>query len=274
MNASIRTQSLALVGAVALAFTGSSAKATLTYTYGDLFLGFRDSSGTASQDYLVDIGQASQFTPSGSSFTVVSGLGADLATAFGSDWATNGNIHWSIYGTTYDGTNSPVLYATNQEPTVGTQSDAWLGRSVSAQKTTINGAFNTATLYYTDNGTATANEPKGTFQTASATGSYNSFFQYPSGKDFNVWTTIEGDFTNGTSGSVLDLYKIDPVNGVASTYEGSFSLSSSGTLSYSPTVAAVPEPSVVGLLGVVAMLVPVLLRNRRRSADSLIPSNN
>ena len=68
MKTSIRTNSLALVGTVALALVSSSAKATLTYTPGDLFVGFRDTSGTASQDYLVDIGQASQFTPAGSSF--------------------------------------------------------------------------------------------------------------------------------------------------------------------------------------------------------------
>jgi hypothetical protein len=274
MKTSIRTQSLVLIGAVALAITGSSAKANLTYTTGDLFLGFRDTSGTASQDYLVDIGQASLFDPTGSSFTVISGLGSDLTTAFGSGWATNGNIHWSIYGTTYDGTNSPVLYATNQEPTVGTQSDAWLGRAVSAQKGTANSAFNTAASYYVNAGAATANEPTGTFQTASASGSYDSFFHYASGKDFNVWTTIEGDFTNGTSGSVLDLYQINPVNGVASSYEGSFSLSSSGTLSYSPTVTAVPEPSAVGVLGVLAVLLPVLVRIRQRAAASLTLSNN
>jgi hypothetical protein len=86
-----------------LAGTGvatQSAKA-LTYTPGDLFIGFRNSTAGVTQDYLIDVGQASLYTQNnGSSFTLsIGATGTDLSSAFGGAWFTGGKTFWGVIGT-------------------------------------------------------------------------------------------------------------------------------------------------------------------------------
>jgi len=267
----------ALVTTTALLIAGQSARATLSYNAGDLFLGFRATDGQgANKDYLIDIGQASLYAPGSGTFnlnvTGVTGLAADLSSnsLFGSQWNTlrddDSVVTWAVFGTTYTGGGaftSPVLYVTQQRDQSNTsiQSDPWLGRANGASITTA-GKFQQVAGYYKDFGVATANDPKGTIQDATNSSSYGAFTSGTA--DFSVWSTIQGDFASGTSNSVLDLYLINPVNGQQSIYQGSFRINDSGAVTYS--AAAVPEPSAIALVGVTASLLAIIFRRRKNAA--------
>lgn len=250
---------------IGFAFTGQPAKA-LVYTAGDLFLGFRATGSTgATQDYLVNIGQYTQFTTSTNTFTLNLGsLGADLSLVYGNDWYSRSDLFWSISGTPYDGAlvETPTLYVTRQRSNVNTPATAWLGRSNSAQTTTAS-AFQALAGNYVTTGSATANSSVATFQNVGDPNSYASFIKPTLSTDFNVWNTIQGSFANGTAGSVLDLFAVNPVFNQTSVRQGSFQLNNSGELSF--TGAAVPEPSTVTLIGLGAAVGLYMVRKRRNT---------
>ena len=243
---------LAAIAITASAFIAPRAVAqATTYTGNDLFLGFRSTSG--SQCYVVNIGQASQFTGASSPVTV-SGLGdiaADLAAVFGSDWnGSRSDMLWSVSGAT--GSFSAVgsdplktLYATRERTSPGTQSTPWTRASDTAQGTTTNlmkGLGNQYTTYI-----ATANSPgKGVIQTNTDINSYASYQpgganSGPSpGTSFKAYNpTNEGSFTTGVANSVLDLYRSVSTStfNQPSTFVGTFTIATDGTLTFTPAVS-------------------------------------
>lgn len=237
------------IATATVVFIASSAQAQ-TYTGNDLLLGFRSTSG--SQCYVVNIGQASQFTGASGPVTV-SGLGdiaTDLAAVFGNDW--NGNradMFWSVSGAT--GSFAAVgsdplktLYVTKVRTSPGTQTTPWIRASSTAQGTTTNLMKALGNQYITYS--ATANSPgKGVIQTNTDINAYASY--QPGGtvdnsgpapgtsfKAFNP--TIEGTFTTGVANSVLDLYRLIPNTGSNQPGEfiGTFTIATDGTLTFTP----------------------------------------
>ena len=207
---------LALAG-VTLSAT-PPAQAANTYTNGDLFLGFRASAGVgATQDYLIKIGSASQFNGVSSSVFLgnTGDLNTDLTALFGADWSTREEIFWSVSGANLLADPANTLYATRARVNPAAQTLPWLGRSNSSQGVTVsklNGLIGAYLL-----GTPAPNNGLATIQNTSDTNSYASY--QPGGTTVNsagisfgaFSPTIEGSFVNGTSGSVLDLYRIVPV---------------------------------------------------------------
>ena len=253
--------------------------APVVYTTDDLFLGFRATAGTgATSDYLVDIGQASNFRDATSIFTV-GGLGSistDLIAIFGSGWYSRSDLFWSISGTpgttawtSGTGTdNGKTLYATSEEPTPGTQSSPWLGAASGAQGTATGKMVSLAQQFVAStSGSATnctTNSSVDIIQNTSDANSYASFM--PGGnnsdttdafKTFNP--TVEGSFANGTAGSVLDLYRIPVGYGVAAPTLGTFQINNSAALTFTPK--GVPEPSSLGLFAAASA---ILLASRRK----------
>ena len=256
--------------ATTVLLAGRSAEAALNYAAGDLFLGFK---GTGdAQDYLVNIGNVSQFSSlDGATFTVNVGgsIGADLATAFGSGWANRSDVFWGLIGTTYDGAVNltPTLYATKprSQTTPNVQSVPWKGRSNSGQVSSVSQIQQLAG-YYKDQGNATGNSTKGTFQLATNSSSFAQLTA--TSNDFTVGGNIEGAFIveNGTANSVLDLYRIDPVFNQNATYLGKFTISNTGIVQF--TAAAVPEPSTYGLVIGAGAVLLALKRRRRQSVNA------
>src|SRR4051794_22885280 len=85
-----------------LAILGVSEASAVTYQAGDLFLGFRATGAPGStKDYLVNIGQASQFTAAAAPLTLsVGDLATDLnaSSLFDSNWKNRADVFWSISG--------------------------------------------------------------------------------------------------------------------------------------------------------------------------------
>ena len=108
----------AIIAAAAGALLAPSARATgnVTYTQGDLLLGFEEPG--ASNNYVVDLGSPTEFitlSQSGATTNLNTTLGLgnlanDLASAsgFGSNWYTPGafgsNVQWGVFGAISDST--------------------------------------------------------------------------------------------------------------------------------------------------------------------------
>ena len=275
----------ALLALAGLALTSQVAKATVAYADGDLLLGFRDSSGTSTSALLVDIGQAGYYrdlTSNVFSLSSVGNLNADLTTAFGSGWATNTNIQWGLvgrvssnlgitYGSTTDALNT--LYASKGEATFGTTGTGF-ARAASgtqgtpgAKITTMANNFNNDLIGWTAgvNPNAIIEPTSGNSQNWA---SYN-----PGTSSFSYFNGLQGSFAGdqnsnvGLANSALDLFRMAPGSGTG-TYEGTFTLTSTGNVNFGsagPAVAAVPEPGRAVLLALGAASL-VLRRRRARNA--------
>ncbi|MGB8165876.1 MAG: Calx-beta domain-containing protein [Chthoniobacteraceae bacterium] len=239
---------LLLAGAV---FSTPVASATLPYTGGDLFLGFRASGGTGgTQDYLVNIGPASQFVGQ-SGVVTVSGLGdikSDLDATFGSGWATRSDIYWSVSGANLAADTANTLYATRPRSTVGVPVTPWKGNSPSAQGVTSSKFNQLAGAYINFTpGIPAPVSPKGAIQNSSAPNSYASFqpvFQAsgaPVGISYGAFNpSVEGSATGGVVTTELELFKVAPVYGRNGESLGVFTIDSNAVLTFKPasTLAA------------------------------------
>src|SRR4051812_39247272 len=117
---------LALVFAAVFALPSAQAQTPVTYTAGDLLLGFRASGGAgALQSYEVNLGQASIYRDASGAFTVsnLGNISADLVLLFGPNWFDRSDVFWSVSGTpgptAAGGDSARTLYTTTPELTPG-----------------------------------------------------------------------------------------------------------------------------------------------------------
>lgn len=265
----LRTAILSLAGALV---TSLSAEAVLVPNPqpGDIFLGFRASGGEgASVSYLINLGPDTQFrnaTP-GSSFILgdLGNIAADLVALFSSedlDWFEREDLHWGIFGTRKSASSS--VYGSKERLDINTPGTPWIALSTTQRNGTANEIIAVVEGLNGYKGrSATANSPVATIQNNfPGEASYNFQVGTTGTTDFgslSQWTSIEGDFGDGTAGTVLDLFRLASSSGVdTSTWIGSFSISDTGVI----TFTAVPEPSVYAFLAVAATIA-VVLRHRR-----------
>ncbi len=237
----------------AMAIAAPAVSHALTYTDGDLILGFRATGGQGgTQCYEVNLGSATQFVGVSAAFTVATGgnIAADLEAVFGADWKTRGDVFWSVSGTQYtagNGFTNRTMFASKAEVTAGTQSTPW-ARSTTSTQATPAGKMQALGLQYA-NGTQ-AGTPGQTESTNSTTaliqdnGKQNSYaehmpggLQSTGGSAYAYFVSgglgIENTFANGTSSSVLDLYHIATgTNGLPAVFLGAFRLNDSGVLTF------------------------------------------
>lgn len=258
----LRITTLAALAGVLLSTIGAQA----AYNNGDLLLGFRSDTGT--QDYIVDLGPASQFTPTTPLFTLsIGSIGSDLSSSslFGANWFSRSDLYWSLVGTDLAGDPSNTLYASRPQSPVGTPATPWSRRTNSAQSTTnsvIRGAiagFNNEDII----GLNPNSKIQGVTDTYTS-GSPWVFYTSPS-TDFSVWNGIEGNFTDGTAGTVLDVFRLTPTSQAAGDiYLGSFSINNDGAISFIGA-QAVPEPSTYAMLALGLGGLALAQKRRRQS---------
>lgn len=232
---------------------------TLTYTKGDLFLAFRVREGEGSPlNYVVKIGQASQFRDAPSLGPVnIAGLGniaADLSAIYGPNWHSR-NVYWSISGTpgpTAVGTDpARTLYASRKRANPVLASEPWRRAHTNAQAQPTNRLTSFAGAYTQKSGlpnSSTQNSPVALIQASTDQNSYSSF---QAGEiNFGYFSsTIEGGLNEGTSSSVLDLWRTVPASGtdIGAPGEliGSFKLDNAGTLTFIKGKFIVPQAGLL-----------------------------
>jgi hypothetical protein len=229
--------------------TASTSQATLTYTAGDIFLGFRSTDTNVTQSYLVNIGSGSHFRDATSSFSI-GNLSSDLTTVFGSGWATDPKVTWGVVGVnstaasgTFDGDPTRTLYSSLSSngliPLADPIGPARGGSSTQATPGNKIDAMRTDFLTY-----SSAAFTNGAITNAGSPSSYTTFAG--ASIPFSYFATgMEGTFANGASGTSLDLFRMAPgSSSLKGSYEGTFLMDSSGSLSFN----VVPEPTGVVLL--------------------------
>lgn len=238
MTISLSRKAIApLLATFAVASQFSAASTVPNPASGDFFIGFRASGGDgASSSYLVKVGTYAQFNavPAGSSITLnsIGELGADLTGTYGATWHSRGDLFWGVFG--IGSSSSAIVYSSRERSPVNTASTAWPILTDITRASTfsqLNSTLNSIGGYRSS--TATANSAYATFQTNfSGAASYNYQVATAGTSDFgsvSQWSSIEGDFGDGASGTALDLYRIT-TSGV--TRLGYFAISTSGLVTY------------------------------------------
>lgn len=272
---------MGFIALVCGAFSASAVQAAMTYAQGDLLLAFRQTGNN--ETYMVDLGPATSFRDATSASTLsISGIAADLSGTFGSNWYTDPTVYASIVGgnpsTTTplpgDGTGGSLPYYNKSiyvsKSGTGSSSDTAFTQltqaTVSTMSATIGSTFGTNVFAA---GTATGNNAVGTFIPTSTTGDYTDLV--PAGGAANYFgglTTSTEVNPNGT----FDLYRIlanktnatdAPSGNGVSQYQGAFTISNTGVVSFTPDVVSAPEPSRVILFGL--GLSGLLMRRRRKA---------
>jgi hypothetical protein len=246
-----------------------------TYVAGDLLLGFRATSGQGStSNLLVNIGQADTvYRDAVANIASVVDIGTLLDATYGTNWETRADLFWGVVGVrssassgaAVDGDPVRTLYATRAqsgtpEAGVSGNSTPWNvsgGTTRGTIANNITGVLGTYDAFSTAvTNTAVVSSTSGsTWSTQNGTNS------------FGFTGSVEGNFGNGTAGTVLDLYRIlNSTSGASPTgtiglgsWEGSFTINDSGVVGFA--VTAVPEPSRALLAGL--GLAGIAFRRRR-----------
>jgi len=227
--------------------TGAQAQSPLSYSAGNIFLGFRSSGGTgAANSFLFNLGNFSSLNivAQGASPQTVVDLGSELTTVFGANWKTRGQVTWGIFGMT-PSTRIPVYSSTSDDRASApvTKTSVQLSTPYSAY-TGMGANYNAAIANGTSTGSST-----GVLGDGVVTGTGNGTWAANIAKaaDFDVYnSTLEA----GVAGD-LDFYS---TTGTSATKLTQYTISSSGV------VSAVPEPSTYALFGFAALLLIVAYR--------------
>jgi hypothetical protein len=264
-----------LLAAAGIALFTSAVKAdALTYNDGDLLIGFYATGGTgATKDIVVNIGAAATFRDATGDFSINLGnLGADLTATFGSNWSTRADLFWGVVGAVQDtpvnGDGIWTLYAGKAEATIGVQGIGYNRGSVSTQSAPASKIAQVGNTYET-NYTSTANSSVTAIQNTSDANSY-AFYQSNGGfTSFAYFNNAAGTFASGTSGTALDLFRMPTgsSSGPKGTYEGTFHIDNTGSVSYTTAPTPVPEPGTV-FIGI-ALVGFIAWRERSRLASLL-----
>ncbi len=221
----------------------TSGPVSTSYTTDDLFIGFTQSGNN--NDYLIDIGQASNYVGKSAQTLAVGNIAADLSYVFGSGWATDPTISWGIAGTTHisvvGGDGQHTVYASRQ----GASATPWSKQATlstpDARITTMAGAYNGKT--------STANSTVAIIQTNIGTTTNDAWASYqPGGSNatggasnvsFSLFNpSILAGGTNGITdtGAQLSLFRLTP--NTATTTVGTFAINSSGVITFTPPATA------------------------------------
>ncbi len=276
----------AIAGAVIGSLTVSAQ--VVTYSQGDLLVGFRATGGEGAETtFVYNIGSSTSFRDNPSKG--LANIGTQLAATYGSDWYTRSDVSWGVIGVYSNGnpqfdTNvvngdpASTIYASKASSGFGT-STAW-GSGTAFTRAQVVGAA-TQVVSFAHTGTQVA----GTFafQTAAAnTGGLGAFVDASASNDWSTYTSpsadfglftggIEGTFNTGTSFAYLDIYRIlstttgaDPTGTLGrGSYETTIYIDSTGQLFAG--ASAVPEPSTYAALFGAAAITVAGFRRRHTS---------
>ncbi|MDD5348926.1 MAG: PEP-CTERM sorting domain-containing protein [Chthoniobacteraceae bacterium] len=265
----------------AIALVGVASAHADSYQRGDLLLAFRAPTGTTGADinFVIDLGAATDFRNLTGTLQLAN-VGSQLASIYGSDWNSRTDLSWGVVstdaktGSAVNGDPAKTSYISLAEASFGTHSDdptfgSGARSTISTQVYAFSDAFAAS---------AGANATTGISMGSSTTGSWSYYYDDSQNMTYSFGSGIsfEGAVGNGvdTSDAALDLFRIlnttsgaNPTGTVGlGSYEGSFTLSNNGQISFTDNLQAVPEPSTYAMLGVGAVAAFGVMRRRRLSA--------
>ena len=263
-----------------------SASAQVSSGVSDLVLGFRQGAGSTSLE--INLGNITQFTgntAAGISGTLSLGnLDALLTSTYGASWASDSTLNWGVAGTAgtlsaaTNGQAARTLWVsdvwTTAAGTLGTQNSVAYGTAfgtsvagtAASKISNVYNGLSGATAAQTLSGSAVALPSGGNaWLTQETTGASAFTVAGLTNTKFNNQVTR---LATGTSYSASDLFSITPINAAtsSSTFFGTFALATDGSLSFTGSVSAIPEPSTYAAIFGAAVLGFVAVRRRRQTA--------
>lgn len=243
-------------------------KAQMTYTAGDLILGFQATGGDGSAStYVYNLGSSTAFRD-GSLTGQIATIGNDLDATFGTGWYARNDLYWGIAGvrdpaaggpnTVVNGDPRATLYVSAVAATPGTSSPWVLAGSAPV----ISAATDIASMqrgYITVNGesivtpdnqrTPTAGSGgRGTVQGTGDINSWNKFNPVGGAAFGSIFTGgVQGALGSANAQSHLDLYRIIGRSSTSATPNspvgqglrlGTFSINAAGAITYAVPAAS------------------------------------
>jgi len=239
---------LTFLAPVALLASGPTAYAAApTFNQGDLIVGFRATGGTgADRNVLVNLGNCAGFRD----HTVASGalslgnINTDMQAQFGIGWGSRTDIFWGIAGTpsntaAFNGDALKTDYASKAEVTAGTLVTGWAlsYTNLGLASTTMMGMLGGGAAGGFSQSPASTHNSRLVVQDSTMVNWWSSF--QPGGINSPASTSFKV-FNGGIEGALakpLDLFRITTAN-VAGTYLGTFSISTSGVITYAAPASA------------------------------------
>jgi autotransporter-associated beta strand protein len=224
MKKTIFAAMIAIAGTTAIKTASAQAQSPLSYSAGNIFLGFRASGGQgAANSFLFNLGNFSSLNivgPGAPAQQVVD-LGSELTTVFGDDWYTRSQVTWGIFGMTPT-TREPVYSSTSDDRASApvTKSSTQLSGTYSSY-TGMGGNYNAAITSGASTGSSTGFLGNGVVTgTGIRTWAENinkaaDFEVYNSTLEAGVKTDLDFYSTTGTSATKLTQYTIS-TSGVVS----------------------------------------------------------
>lgn len=236
---------LLLVPALFPLLSSTAFSTPATYTSGDILMGFRATSEPGSNtSYVVNLGPVATLRDATSAVTLSLGnIKADLDLTFGTDWRTRGDLYWGVAGApsnVADVNSDPTvtLYGSKVQTSPGVSGTAWTvsGSSTRTTIATIMKGLQDGFPTYSQ----TSNSTKAVLQTNGSDPFDWRAYLAPGGdsdkttgnKDFGAFADIEA-LPNQT----LSLFRLP--NQAQGVYEGYFSISASGAITFTPESSAV-----------------------------------
>jgi hypothetical protein len=247
------TGSIALNNAVAAPLYDTT-NAPISYTAGNIFIGFRANKDTTGADksYLLNLGNYGNFPilKAGDTPVELFDVGSQLVTVYGANWYASNTVTWGIFG--IDSSKLPIYSSTSDDRgntpitrNVGQAAGAWTAYTGMGGSTGYNGAI--------ANGASTGSTT-GVLGNGVVTGIGNNTWwkNIDAAADFGVYnSTIEAGVNTD-----LEFYS---TSASAATRLTQFNISGSGVIS------VVPEPSTYALLGLGALVVIVAYRRKAKA---------
>ena len=281
----------AIAVAAGLFLGANNSSAAVTYSVGDLLLGFHTDAGVGSgTSFVFNLGSAASYKITPGAVPAVTDLGAVLTSTYGSNWFSRTDLYWGIAGVrdssaggglgVIDGDAKATIYISRASSAPGA-STAW---SLASGSTVISTATSIASM---QGATGSDLSLSGGFEgSTEASGTGGRGVLQSEGTTINSWDEFNpiggaafgGILTGGVQGPLgtgttayLDLYRV--VGRAASTaspndtegagrYITTFSLNSQGIVATTP----VPEPGA-GLAA--ALIVCGAILRRRRNGKGL-----
>lgn len=265
------------IAALVIAVTVPAANAAVSFTPGDILVGFRATGGTgAGSNYVFNLGPGVTYRDN-SNVGFVFNIGVDLASLYGADWFGRTDLVWSIAGvrdnsafggTVVNGDPARAVYVSRTTTAPGA-STPWNLGTASAVTQGANNMIATQNGFQL-NGTiprdATPNSGnRGVIQ---GVGDINSWAAITDPSNpFGVFTpAVKGTFGTGNPFAYLDLYRIlaanptgtvEPQTIAQGVYQTTFTIDNQGNIN------AIPEPSSAMLAGLAGLA--AFARRRRKS---------
>ena len=258
-----------------------------TFVAGDLLVGFRATSGSAStattNTFVFNLGAATTIRDANTASLALGNIGAELTSVFGADWASNSTLTWSAATVRSSTAPTSDLSVVNGDPAQA----LYLTRPNNSGEAGVfgTGSLNIAGQTAMNNVT---NDVQGftssflNFAGTTTQGGLAASIPYTVANTFEDYTSGGSDFRSGQNldvavdtaqGRIIDLYRILGTNTGANptqptvrtgVWQGTLSLGTDGAITFDPVAVAVPEPSRALLAA--GGLAALAFRRRRRQA--------